>query len=84
MFSNKLVVVVLPAFNAEQTLEHVYTEVLSQEFVDKIILVDDASTDQTLTIANSLEFSEVVSLEKNIGYGTKDPSSRRACSGDES
>ena len=69
MFSNKLVVVVLPAFNAEQTLEHVYTEVLSQEFVDKIILVDDASTDQTLTIANSLEFSEVVSLEKNIGYG---------------
>ena len=62
MFGNKLVVVVLPAFNAEKTLEHVYNEVLSQEFVDKIILVDDASTDDTLTLAKSLRFSEVISL----------------------
>jgi glycosyltransferase involved in cell wall biosynthesis len=69
MFDNKLVVVVLPAFNAGKTLEHVYNEVLAQEFVDKIILVDDASTDDTLTIANSLDFSEVISLQANIGYG---------------
>ena len=69
MFGNKLVVVVLPAFNAEQTLEHVYNEVLTQEFVDKVILVDDASTDDTLRVANSLNFSEIISLQHNIGYG---------------
>ena len=69
MFGNKLVVIVLPAFNAEKTLEHVYNEVLSQEFVDKIILVDDASTDDTLMLANSLNFSEIISLQHNIGYG---------------
>ena len=65
MFGNKLVVIVLPAFNAEKTLEHVYNEVLAQEFVDKIILVDDASTDDTLMLANSLNFSEIISILRN-------------------
>ena len=69
MFGNKSVVVVLPAFNAATTLEHVYAEVSLQNFVDKIILVDDASTDKTLTVANQLDFSEIISLPDNIGYG---------------
>ena len=47
MFQNKKVVVVMPAYNAEKTLLKTYEEVMAQGIVDKIILVDDASSDNT-------------------------------------
>ena len=51
MFNNKKVVVVMPAYNAEKTLLKTYEEVMAQGVVDKVILVDDASPDNTAKVA---------------------------------
>ncbi|MHC4193176.1 MAG: glycosyltransferase, partial [Planctomycetota bacterium] len=48
MFRDKKVVVVMPAYNAAQTLRETYDEVMAQNVVDLVIVVDDASRDQTV------------------------------------
>jgi len=45
MIKGKKVVVVMPAYNAERTIEKTWREVLEQEIVDLVIVVDDASQD---------------------------------------
>jgi glycosyltransferase involved in cell wall biosynthesis len=67
MVGSKKIIVVLPAFNAEKTLTAVYGEIPS-DLVDGIILVDDASTDKTVAIAERLGI-EVIQHSKNLGYG---------------
>ena len=57
----------MPAYNAQATLKETY-EAIPKEVVDKIILVDDCSSDDTLKIANSLNI-ETIKHEKNLGYG---------------
>ena len=47
MFNNKKVIVVMPAYNAAQTLRKTWDEVMAQEIVDLIIVVDDGSRDET-------------------------------------
>ncbi|CAN2041523.1 Glycosyltransferase family 2 protein [Candidatus Magnetomoraceae bacterium gMMP-15] len=69
MYRNKKVIVVMPAYNAAQTLVQTYKEVMEQDYVDEIILVDDASTDSTLNIANNLDKVMTYKHEKNLGYG---------------
>jgi glycosyltransferase involved in cell wall biosynthesis len=69
MFRGKRVVVVMPAYNAAQTLRQTYQEVRDQQLVDHIILVDDRSRDETVTIARSLESVQVHVHEVNKGYG---------------
>jgi glycosyltransferase involved in cell wall biosynthesis len=69
MFKNKKVVVVMPAYNAAQTLKMTYDEVMAQEIVDTVILVDDASNDETSTIARKLPKTRVHVHKKNLGYG---------------
>ncbi len=69
MFQNKKVVVVMPAYNAEKTLLKTYEEVMAQDIVDKIILVDDASSDNTAKVAASLPRTKVFVHERNRGYG---------------
>jgi len=69
MFKGKKVIVVMPAYNAEQTLKMTYDEVMAQEMVDLVILVDDASSDQTSAIARELLKTRVHVHEKNSGYG---------------
>ena len=69
MFKGKKVIVVMPAYNAEQTLKMTYDEVMAQEMVDLVILVDDASSDQTSAIARGLLKTRVHIHEKNSGYG---------------
>lgn len=59
----------MPAYNAEQTLKMTYDEVMAQEMVDLVILVDDASSDQTSAIARGLLKTRVHIHEKNSGYG---------------
>ena len=54
MYRDKTVVVVMPAYNAGETLRRTYEEVRSQDYVDQIILVDDASSDPTVEIAEGL------------------------------
>jgi glycosyltransferase involved in cell wall biosynthesis len=67
MINQKRVVVVLPAYNASQTLEATYAEI-PHDIVDHIVLVDDASQDQTASLACKLKIETYVH-EKNKGYG---------------
>ena len=69
MFSGKKVVVVMPAYNAEQTLRKTYDEVMEQGVVDLVIVVDDASRDETVRIAETLPNTKVVVHKQNMGYG---------------
>jgi glycosyltransferase involved in cell wall biosynthesis len=69
MFRGKKVVVVMPAYNAAQTLRQTYDEVRDQHLVDHIVLVDDRSRDETVAIARTLEGVEVHVHEVNKGYG---------------
>src|ERR1700759_4427483 len=69
MLSGQKNVVVMPAYNAAQTLRQTYDEVMAQGIVDLIILVDDASIDETVSIARTLEHVQVEVHPMNRGYG---------------
>jgi glycosyltransferase involved in cell wall biosynthesis len=69
MYRDKKVVVVMPAYNAAKTLRQTYNEVRDQQVVDTIILVDDRSRDETVSVARSLEGVQVHVHEVNKGYG---------------
>ncbi len=68
MIKNKKIVVVLPAYNAEKTLERTYNEI-PFDIVDEIILVDDDSKDDTYEIAQKLGINHIIKHEINKGYG---------------
>ncbi len=67
MLNNKKIVVVLPAYNAEKTLDRTYQEI-PKDIVDEIILVDDHSRDRTVDVARKHNIPVIVH-EKNLGYG---------------
>ncbi len=69
MFLGKKVVVVMPAYNAARTLQKTFDEVVGQDLVDLIIVVDDASRDETAEIARRLPKSRLHVHAKNLGYG---------------
>lgn len=69
MFKNQKVVVVMPAYNAAQTLRQTYEEVMAQEIVDQVIVVDDKSIDETVSVASKLPNVIVYSHDRNRGYG---------------
>jgi glycosyltransferase involved in cell wall biosynthesis len=69
MYRDKKVIVVMPAYNAERTLRRTYDEVREQGVVDEIILVDDRSRDETVSVARSLQGVRVHVHEVNRGYG---------------
>jgi len=69
MYKGKKVIVVMPAYNAAQTLKKTYADVMAQGIVDQVILVDDASSDNTAAIARNLENTTVYVHERNSGYG---------------
>ena len=69
MLKDKKIVVVMPAYNAAQTLVKTYEEVMAQGIVDEVILVDDASKDETSTIGKTLPNTTVHTHPKNRGYG---------------
>lgn len=68
MIENKVVTVVMPAYNAEKTLEQTYQEI-PFDIVDHVILVDDKSSDETVKKARELGIKHVISHEINKGYG---------------
>ncbi|MFT7435773.1 MAG: glycosyltransferase involved in cell wall biosynthesis, partial [Psychromonas sp.] len=68
MYRNKKVIVVMPAYKAAQTIQKTFEEI-PQDLVDEVILVDDASPDETVSIAKELGINHVISHEKNKGYG---------------
>lgn len=59
----------MPAYNAEQTLRQTYEEVMDQGVVDRVIVVDDASRDDTAALARTLEHTTVHVHARNLGYG---------------
>ena len=69
MIAGQKVVVVMPAFNAGRTLERTWREVIAQEVVDLVIIVDDASRDDTVRLARTLPDAVVHVHAKNMGYG---------------
>lgn len=68
MINNKIVTVVLPAYNAGKTLESTYNEI-PFDIVDKVILVDDCSSDNTIEVAKNLKIEFVLKHNVNKGYG---------------
>ena len=68
MIKSKKVVVVMPAYNASQTLEKTYTEI-PFPLVDDVILVDDHGSDNTYELAKKLGINHVIRHEYNKGYG---------------
>ncbi len=68
MYKGQKVIVVLPAYNAALTLEKTYSEI-PMNIVDEVILCDDASSDNTLQIAQDLGIHHLIMHDKNKGYG---------------
>ncbi len=73
MLGNKIITVVLPAYNAGKTLESTYNEI-PFDIVDHVILVDDRSSDNTVDMAKSLDIRHIIVHEQNKGYGANQKS----------
>ena len=68
MQNNNKIVVVLPAYNAAKTLEKTYYQI-PFSIIDDVILVDDASNDNTVLIAEKLGIKHILKHDVNLGYG---------------
>ncbi len=68
MIDGKKLVVVLPAYNAAETLELTFND-MPKALVDEVILVDDRSRDETVAVAKNLGITNVHVHAKNRGYG---------------
>src|SRR3954464_8098686 len=69
MVNGHKIVVVMPAYNAARTLRQTYDEVMAHGIVDLVIVVDDASHDETVAIAQTLPNVQVEVQPENRGYG---------------
>ncbi|MBW1990156.1 MAG: glycosyltransferase family 2 protein [Deltaproteobacteria bacterium] len=78
MLKGKKVIVVMPAYNAEKTLARTHAEVLAQEVVDEVVVVDDASTDNTAAVARTLPKTTLRVHGENRGYGANQKTCYRA------
>lgn len=68
MILGKKLIIVLPAYNAAQTIERTYKEI-PFDIVDDVVMVDDFSKDNTVTVAKNLGIQHIVQHEQNKGYG---------------
>ena len=73
MFDKRKVIVIMPAYNAERTLEKTYYDI-PKGIVDEVILCDDYSHDQTVQVAEKLGLT-IIRHEQNKGYGAN----QKAC-----
>ncbi len=73
MIDGKKITVVLPAYNAEKTLEQTFREI-PDDIVDEVILVDDRSLDNTVEVARKLGIRHIVEHVENKGYGANQKS----------
>ncbi len=73
MIKNKKIVVVMPAYNAAETLEKTYNEV-PFDIVDDVILVDDYSKDNTVDVAKRIGIKHIIKHDQNKGYGANQKS----------
>ncbi len=68
MIKGKRIIVIMPAYNAEKTLEQTFAEI-PMDIVDDVILTDDCSKDQTIHLAKKLGIKEILIHAENKGYG---------------
>jgi len=68
MYKSKKVVVVLPAYNASQTISQTYKEI-PLDIVDEVILCDDQSIDDTVKVGKKLGIKHIITHDQNKGYG---------------
>ncbi len=68
MIHGKKIVIVLPAYNAAKTLEKTYQEI-DFNIIDEVILVDDASKDDTIEVGKRLGIRHILKHDRNYGYG---------------
>jgi len=68
MLAGKKIIVVLPAYNAERTLERTYREI-PFDIVDEVVLVDDRSKDNTVEVGRQLGIQHIIQHDVNKGYG---------------
>lgn len=68
MLNNKKIVVVFPAYNAAKTLEDTYREI-PFDIVDEVVIVDDASMDDTIEVAHRIGIQHIIQHPENKGYG---------------
>jgi glycosyltransferase involved in cell wall biosynthesis len=68
MYKGKKIIVVLPAYNAEKTLERTFGEI-PFNLVDEVVLCDDASKDSTKILAGQIGIKHIIVHEQNKGYG---------------
>lgn len=73
MLNGKKIIVILPAYNAESTLEKTYHDI-PFNIVDDVILTDDYSSDRTVLIAKKLGIQHIIEHEENLGYGANQKS----------
>jgi glycosyltransferase involved in cell wall biosynthesis len=67
MLNGKKIIVVLPAYNAEKTLLQTFNEI-PMEIVDRVLMVDDHSIDNTVALAKKLGIETIIH-DRNYGYG---------------
>lgn len=68
MLNGKKIIVVLPAYNAASTLRETYNEI-PFDVVDNVVLVDDASKDDTVKVGKEIGIKHIVVHDQNKGYG---------------
>lgn len=73
MVKSLRVIVVLPAYNAAKTLKQTFIEI-PFDIVDEVVLVDDASTDETIDIAKTIGIKNIILHKNNKGYGANQKS----------
>jgi glycosyltransferase involved in cell wall biosynthesis len=69
VYRDQKVIVVMPAYNAGRTVRQTHAEVIAQDYVDEVILVDDASHDETVEVVRGLERMRLHRHPSNLGYG---------------
>jgi glycosyltransferase involved in cell wall biosynthesis len=67
----------MPAYNSSQTLRRTYDEVMAQDVVDLVVVVDDASRDDTVAIARTLPSTRLEIHPRNRGYGANQKTAYR-------
>ena len=68
MLNGKKIIVVLPVYNAEKTLKTTIDEI-PFEIVDDFVVVDDASTDNSMGVARNMNIRNLILHDRNKGYG---------------
>jgi hypothetical protein len=71
MYRDRKIIVVMPAFNAAKTLRQTYDEAMAQGIVDLVILLDDASRDETSAIALGFPRTKVFVHERKSRHEGK-------------